>query len=188
MTKAFGKNNPFYGKHHTPETIEKIRQAKKGQGLGRKHTEETKKKMSETAKNMYKHKKHPWTGRKHTEQELKKMSEALSGDKHPLYGKKHKKETIEKMIISRTGIFVNENNPSWKGDQVSYKTLHAWVRRHLAKPDFCELCGLEPPKDVANISGKYLRDLNDYRWLCRVCHFAFDGRSKEFKSNRQRRK
>jgi hypothetical protein len=39
---------------------------------------------------------------------------------------------------------------------------------------FCEKCGKVTDKlDCANISGKYLRDLrdiSDYRWLCRRCH------------------
>jgi hypothetical protein len=45
--KNSGKNNPFYGKKHTQETIEKNIAAHKG----KIHTEETKRKMSESAKN-----------------------------------------------------------------------------------------------------------------------------------------
>jgi group I intron endonuclease len=43
-----GKNNPFYGKHHTQETINKIIEKNKGNNyhLGHKHTEETKKKCA----------------------------------------------------------------------------------------------------------------------------------------------
>ena len=50
-----GRKSPFYGKHHTEETKNKIGIKSKG----RKHTEETKKKLSETRKG----KKHPgWKG------------------------------------------------------------------------------------------------------------------------------
>jgi len=38
-----GKNNHFYGKHHTQESINKIRQSK----IGKQHSKETKRKMSE---------------------------------------------------------------------------------------------------------------------------------------------
>jgi group I intron endonuclease len=44
--KFQGNNNPFYGKHHTEEAKDKIRQSR----LGTSHSEETKKKMSETRK------------------------------------------------------------------------------------------------------------------------------------------
>ena len=64
----------------------------------------------------------------------------------------------------------------WKGDNVGYAGLHAWVRRNKPKPEFCEECGKVPPRDLANISGKYLRDVNDYEWLCRRCHQKSDGR------------
>jgi hypothetical protein len=46
--RMMGAGNHFYGKHHTPEAIEKDRAAKKGKPSPRKgehHTEETKEKM-----------------------------------------------------------------------------------------------------------------------------------------------
>lgn len=47
--KLRGKNNPFYGKHHTEKSKQLIGQIHKGKKywLGKKHTEVTKKKMSE---------------------------------------------------------------------------------------------------------------------------------------------
>jgi hypothetical protein len=46
--KCVGSQNPFYGKTHTPEVAERIRAAQ----LGRKASEETKKKMSQSALNL----------------------------------------------------------------------------------------------------------------------------------------
>ena len=74
--------------------------------------------------------------------------------------------------------FKNENNSNWKGDDVSIKSLHEWVRRHKPKPELCEECYEQSPKDLANISGKYHRDINDFRWLCRKCHMKSDERLK----------
>lgn len=74
------------------------------------------------------------------------------------------------------GINLGNKNGMWVGDNVSYSKLHTWVRRHLVKPEFCDHCGAKPPHDVANKTGKYLRDLLDWEWLCRTCHMKSDGR------------
>ena len=76
---------------------------------------------------------------------------------------------------------MNENNPLWKGEKVGYISLHLWIRNHKPKPTLCEECHQNPSYELANISGKYLRDINDYRWLCRRCHMKSDGRMKNLK-------
>jgi len=78
-----------------------------------------------------------------------------------------------KSIISERN--ENSKNGLWKGDDVGYHALHTWVRRRKEKPDECKKCN-SPPFDLANISGKYKRDINDYQWLCRSCHMKEDGR------------
>ncbi len=67
-------------------------------------------------------------------------------------------------------------NPIWAGDKVSYEALHGWVKRHKKKPARCQLCNKKKRLDLANISQKYIRDLNDWEWLCRLCHMTKDGR------------
>ncbi len=74
-----------------------------------------------------------------------------------------------------------ENNYNWKGDNVGMKALHEWIKNHKPKPKFCENCRVKLPYDLANISGKYKRDINDFEWLCRSCHMNKDGRLKYFK-------
>lgn len=69
-----------------------------------------------------------------------------------------------------------EKNPMWKGDKVGYIGLHEWVRRRKKKPSFCESCKKKPALDLANVSQKYKRDLDDWKWLCRGCHVRGDGR------------
>lgn len=77
-------------------------------------------------------------------------------------------ECKKKMSFSKLG----NKNPMWK-DDVSYKGLHQWIRTHKEK-QLCP-CG-KTPYDVANISGKYKRNVNDFIWLCRRCHMKSDGR------------
>lgn len=79
------------------------------------------------------------------------------------------------------GINLGKNNNQWSGDEVGYAGVHEWVNRHKPKPEFCEECGKIPPKDLANISQEYHRDINDFRWLCRKCHMLSDGRLEKFR-------
>lgn len=64
----------------------------------------------------------------------------------------------------------NEANSMWKGEKVGYGALHDWIRRRKPKSELCEECNQKRPRDLANISGKYLRSISDFRWLCRKCH------------------
>lgn len=69
-------------------------------------------------------------------------------------------------------------NYAWKGESVSYRGLHQWVRREKGKPIQCSDCGIidYAPKKIqwANIDGKYRRQLSDYIALCASCHKIFD--------------
>ena len=88
----------------------------------------------------------------------------------------HTKETKQKMRESKIG----EKNPQWKGDTVDKtSSLHEWIRNYKPKPKVCEICKKNLPYDLANISGKYKRDITDFRWLCRKCHMENDGRLKK---------
>jgi hypothetical protein len=100
----------------------------------------------------------------HSEETKAKLRECKLGEKNPMW----KKGRIGKM------------NPMWSGDYVSYKSLHQWVRRHKPKISFCEECNKSESYDVANISGEYKRDINDFQWLCRRCHMQKDSRIKNF--------
>lgn len=63
---------------------------------------------------------------------------------------------------------------AWTGDEAAYATLHGWVRRRIAAPACCPSCGEDKPLDLSNISGEYRRDVADWRYLCRSCHFRYD--------------
>ena len=75
----------------------------------------------------------------------------------------------------------NEKNPNWRGDKVQTSALHVWIRKNKPKPILCESCKEKPPRDVANISKEYKRDINDFKWLCKKCHQKYDKRIKKDK-------
>ena len=73
---------------------------------------------------------------------------------------------------------INENNPNWKGDSVTYIGIHAWVVRHLGRPMCCSKCGTTSYHryEWHNISGEYKRDLSDWVRLCVSCHRKIDNK------------
>ena len=81
-----------------------------------------------------------------------------------------------------------KKNASWKGDKAGYGAIHAWVRKRKKKPVFCERCKKRKAIDLANISGEYLRDVNDFEDLCRKCHMDSDGRNEGLRQSGKSRK
>jgi hypothetical protein len=73
-------------------------------------------------------------------------------------------------------------NHSWKGKEISYTSLHGWVRKELGIPKECVYCGRRELKrkdgrnaiQYANVSRKYKRVLNDWIPLCSLCHGIYD--------------
>jgi len=88
-----GKKVGMYGKKHSEETKKKMSAASKGKEkpwlVGRKVSEETKEKL-----------RHLNVGRKvslDTKRKISKNHHDVSGENNPMYGKKHSQETIEKL-------------------------------------------------------------------------------------------
>src|SRR3990167_9867025 len=86
-----------------------------------------------------------------------KLNLGKFGDNHPSGGSKH---------------------PAWKGENVGYLALHAWIRRRKGTPDTCEHCkktGLKG-KSIhwANTNHEYQRKLSDWIRLCTKCHRQYD--------------
>ena len=73
---------------------------------------------------------------------------------------------------------IGDKNPKWKGDRVGYHGVHDWIKLNYGKPNVCEECGKTNLKGKqihwANISGKYKRDIKDWKRLCAKCHWQFD--------------
>ena len=103
MFGRIGQLNPFYGRHHTDEA----KQALRNYHLGKHQTEETKNKLKEL-----------FTGRFVSEETKKKMSESAKGKKQFL-GLHHTEETKQKMSIRMSG----ENNPMFGKSGVNSPTF-----------------------------------------------------------------
>ncbi len=80
---------------------------------------------------------------------------------------------------------MGEKNINWKGDNAGRIAQHAWIRRRKPKPALCVRCEERKPFDLANISGDYKRDVDDYEWLCRRCHMKDDKRIERRRKNGQ---
>lgn len=76
----------------------------------------------------------------------------------------------------KKGDNAEEKNLNWKGEEASYRSKHAWVRRYKGTPSKCEHCGRTDKKkyEWANIDHKYRRKLEDYIRLCTSCHRKYD--------------
>lgn len=95
-----GENHPMWGKKHNKTWIENNSKSH----IGKKISEETKRKMSESRK-----------GQKRTEETKRKMSEALSGDKNPMYGRTGDKNPASKLnwnIVREIRELYKEGNTS----------------------------------------------------------------------------
>jgi len=73
-------------------------------------------------------------------------------------------------------------HPNWKGDKITLKAVHDYIKYYKPKPEVCDRCGKKPKRlDLANISptpnkDTYTRDFENWNWLCRRCHMIEDGR------------
>ena len=81
-----GKDNPWFGRHHTEQSRRKMSEARKGIPK----TEEWKKKISESNKGK--------TFSAETKAKMSKNHADFSGKKNPMYGRKLSDEVIEKMV------------------------------------------------------------------------------------------
>jgi len=87
----------------------------------------------------------------------------------------HTEITKDKMKKSHTGK-IGSNASAWKGDDATYKPLHARVSKQRGKPQFCEICKTTDKKkryEWANLTGKYA-DIMDYKRMCESCHKKYD--------------
>src|SRR6185436_13274773 len=102
-------------------------------------------------------------------------------------GKKQSKETIAKRVLKLKGRIFSEEHKrkiseaqkgekgnNWKGDRITYNTLHWWLRRIYGSANKCEnlKCKKESKWYVwAKLKDKkYERKRENFWQLCRKCH------------------
>jgi endogenous inhibitor of DNA gyrase (YacG/DUF329 family) len=85
--------------------------------------------------------------------------------------------------VDRSHILMPKGEAHWsyKGERAGYHAIHAWLRMVMGSAKECSECGtLEKVKGYkkffqwANLTGLYLRDVNDYKQMCIPCHFKYD--------------
>lgn len=96
-----GENNPFYGKRHNQETIQKIIEGNTGKIVSK----ETRQKQS----NNNSGKKHPRYGKTHSKETKEKIGKANGGENNSMYGKNGEKHPGSKRVYQYDfdGIFID---------------------------------------------------------------------------------
>jgi DNA-binding GntR family transcriptional regulator len=96
-------------------------------------------------------------------------------------------------IKARVAAKRNQNgsqNDSWKGDGAGRQAFHRRLYSLYGKPKMCAVCGTTEKHrsyDYANLSGNY-HDINDYKPMCRSCHWKYDKKIGNIKHMNQKMK
>jgi len=108
---------------------------------------------------------------------------------HPNSGMIKQGQRLSPNTEFKKGITTDGNHPFWKGNDVGYYALHAWVVRKWGKADCCEndASHIGRRYEWSNISGKYKRERSNWEKLCQSCHRKADNWSeKMWKTRRER--
>lgn len=92
------------------------------------------------------------------------------------------KECFKKITSgSRSGLckscsHLGKRSYLWKGEEAGYSAKHYWIRKYYGNASTCSNDSTHKSRrfEWANISGKYLRDISDYKQLCKSCHSKMD--------------
>ena len=82
----------------------------------------------------------------------------------------------------KIGKISNKNHYGWKGDKVSVKGIHMWLKTKFPRPKKCQQCGKMGEKingrwtiEWSLLKGKkYERKRENFIRLCRSCHMKYD--------------
>lgn len=120
--KRIGKENSFYGRKHTEESIRKANEAKA------KKQAEISKKLSEYSKNRTtEHRKNisiANTGHVHSEERKRRIGDSVRGEKNGFYGKKHSEITRELMSKNSRRLSKGDNPKAKKVKNINTGMVH----------------------------------------------------------------
>lgn len=81
--------------------------------------------------------------------------------------RKHK----ERRRITSAKLKAKKSEEFWE----KYNRIHRWARNNKENTGICMICNeYNDSLQMANISGKYLKDKSDWIVLCVPCHYLFD--------------
>lgn len=144
---------------------------------GSHHDDKTKNNISKKmiAEGTCSGKNNPFYGKRHTKKTKKMNRDYHLGLKHTIEWKKNASEKFSGKNNPNFGTsFKGEESRAWKGDEAGYFALHDWLRKNKPRVDCCEWCGDNKKLQLANVTGRYTRDFNDYQWFCVKCHSQYD--------------
>ena len=134
----------------------------------------------------------PRKGKQHSDATKSKMSQDRMGREAPksAFQKGYtpwNKGSVGLMKPNKTsfseGDNADEKHCKWEGDDVGYSALHKWIGRKKGYPSKCEYCKFTSDNGRqfhwANLSGEYLRDVDDFARLCVTCHKLMDCGNKD---------
>lgn len=129
---------PNTGKKHSPETIQKMKEARKNYKI----SEKTKEKIRQTAKQKIKD--NPELAKmltlrlktaKYTEERKIELSKRNTGKGNPFYGKKHSAETLEKMRKNGKGKLLGVKKSEEHCKKIKEGLLRFYAKRKKEKTD-----------------------------------------------------
>lgn len=103
----------------------------------------------------------PMKGRKHTEESKQKMSR--KGKEHPWYGKKHSEESKVKMSNSLEGKFSGEKNPRCKYKYEDFDEVKALLSQGMKAIEISKITGISRTEISKIKNGRHwsCREVND---------------------------
>lgn len=84
------------------------------------------------------------------------------------------------MINKRSLSKIGSKNPNFGKikERPSLSALHEYMHKKLIKPKECTFCHKKKKLELSSIKHRYTRNKKDWQWLCKKCHFHYDGHGK----------
>jgi len=81
-------------------------------------------------------------------------------------------EVMLKKLVDRN----KSNTGPRKGDDLTYASVHKWIRDNWGRANKCEICHIKNGRfEWANLTGRYLRSKpEEWKQVCRFCHQKID--------------